>query len=83
VSLTAALWAALVVLVVVGLVALGYLVGRGLWGIVQPGDQDPGGKESPPALLPYSTGTPFVEYLRLYRKLRRQRAKTRPPKNDF
>ena len=76
-----ALWIALALLVVVALVALGYLLGRGLWNVLQPDDPDPGGRESPPTLLPYSTGTPFVEYLRLYRKLRRQRGKTRPPKS--
>ena len=73
---------ALVLLVMVVLVAIGYVLGRGIWSLAQPGDQDPGGKESPPPALDPKiwTGTPFVDYLRLYRRLRRQHGKGRRPK---
>jgi hypothetical protein len=70
-----AAWVALAILVVGFLVGLAYLIGRGLWHLAEPGDDDPGGKESPPPALDPNiwTGTPFVEYLRLSRRLRKSR----------
>ena len=70
----AAAWIALLLLVVVFLVGLAYLLGRGLWALIQPRDADPGGKRLPPPELDPNiwTGTPFVDYLRLGRKLRKQ-----------
>ena len=54
------------------LVVLAYLLGRVLWTVAEPGDDNPGGRSTSMADLYRSifTGTPFVDYLRLYRRLR-------------
>jgi hypothetical protein len=70
--------AVLLALLAVGiLVPLAYVVGRTLWNRVEPEDDDPGGKESPPPILDPNLwyGTPFVETLRLSRRLRRSESR--------
>jgi hypothetical protein len=68
---------------VVVVVPLAYILGRMLWHEIEPDDDDPGGKESPPPQFDPKvwTGTPFVEMLRLSRRLR-ERQRPREPKND-
>jgi len=68
-------WIGLAVLTVLALVVLAYLLGRVLWKVAEPGDDDPGGRSTSMADLYRSifAGTPFVDYLRLYRRLRKQR----------
>jgi hypothetical protein len=60
-----------VAIFVVGLlVGLAYVIGRGVWRVAEPGDDDPGGQESPVKYLSGQTDVPFVEYLRLAKRLR-------------
>jgi hypothetical protein len=68
-------WIGLALLTVLALVVLAYFVGRVLWNVAEPGDDDPGGRSTSMADLYRSifTGTPFVDYLRLHRRLREQR----------
>jgi hypothetical protein len=66
----------LAAVVIVLLVGLAYVMGRGIWHVAEPRDEDPGGQESPAGYLPGSTGTPFVEYLRLAKRLRKKSATT-------
>ena len=67
----------LALLVLAVLLPLAYLLGRTLWSRLEPDDADPGGKESPPPILDRNlwSGTPFVETLRLGRRLRRSRSR--------
>jgi hypothetical protein len=68
-------WFGLALLTVLALVVLAYFVGRVLWSVAEPGDDDPGGRSISMADLYRSifTGTPLVDYLRLHRRLREQR----------
>ena len=67
-------WIGLALLTVLALVVLAYFVGRVLWKVAEPGDDDPGGRSTSMGDLYRSifTGTPFVEYLRLAKRLRKK-----------
>lgn len=67
-------WLVLTVIVLLLLVPVGFLLGRTLWTRIEPGDDYPGGRESPPPLLDPNlwTGTPFVDVLRESRRLKQK-----------
>jgi hypothetical protein len=61
-------------LVVAVLVVIANVLGRIIWNVTEPGDEDPGGQVSPARYLPGWNGTPLVEYLRLAKRLRKKQA---------
>ena len=72
--MSATAWLVLTVIVSLLLVPVGFLLGRMIWTRIEPGDEDPGGRESPPPQIDPNvwTGTPFVDVLREGRRLKQE-----------
>jgi len=64
-------WIGLGILASLVLVGIAYLIGRAIWGRVEPGDPDPGGRTAPARS---SFGSPMaVDSLRMLRRMRQRR----------
>jgi hypothetical protein len=75
-------WLVVTVIVLLLLVPAALWLGRMIWSSIEPGDDDPGGRESPPPQLDPNvwTGTPFVDVLREGRRLKEEQRNRQ--KND-